>query len=216
MTDQRQTADPGLVGIWVRGWALSRGLPPPVADHGAHRVEVGLPEQVRRFVFPAASPGLKTLGQGIKEPWVFLKVCAPRAAVRAVLPSRWILQAHAFMMVRPVDGAATSILPLSYRLDCAGTAPAPTVRIMAEDGTCAASGGVALVQGHAIFDRIVTHEDHRRRGLGRTVMATLDQLAREHGARQGVLVATPAGRELYSPLGWTVHAPYTSAFILPG
>jgi len=215
MTEHGQRADPELVATWVRGWAISRGVAPPVPDHGGHRVEVGLPEQRRRFVFPALGPGLKDLARSIHDPWVLLKICAPAAAVRALLPARWTLQARAFMMVRPVNAAPSSTLPPGYRLEYAGAAPWLTATIVAEDGTCAASGGLALVQDHAIYDRIVTHEDHRRRGLGRVIMATLDRLAHENAGRHGVLVATPAGRELYTTLGWSVHAPYTSAFILP-
>ncbi|MFH8585013.1 GNAT family N-acetyltransferase [Streptomyces celluloflavus] len=63
----------------------------------------------------------------------------------------------------------------------------------------------------AVFDMIGTEAAHRRRGLGRFLMATLARRAAELGAGQGVLVASPDGRALYEALGWRLRAPVTAA-----
>ena len=201
-------ADPALVGIWVRGWVVSRNVAAPEPDHGAWRVEVGLREQQRRFVFPAIAPGLGELAASVEQPWVFLKACAPEAAIAPWLPPRWTIQTPGFMMVRPRQRRARGLGTLDglggYRLEYAGGVRLGLTATIMRGGRhlrrqrpC-----LALVQDHAIYDRIVTHEDHRRRGLGRAViMATLDRLAHENaGARHGVLVATPARpRTLHHP-----------------
>jgi GNAT superfamily N-acetyltransferase len=89
------------------------------------------------------------------------------------------------------------------------------VRIAAPDGTLAASGHLALGDRRAIYDRIVTEPAHQRRGLGRAVMQALQALGRAHGRREGVLVATDAGRALYESLGWHLHSPWAGA-VIPG
>jgi GNAT superfamily N-acetyltransferase len=64
-----------------------------------------------------------------------------------------------------------------------------------------------------VYDQIQTHEQHRRRGLGRVVMNALRQTASKHGGYHGLLVATPDGHALYSTLGWQMHSLYTTAAI---
>ena len=67
----------------------------------------------------------------------------------------------------------------------------------------------------AVFDRIRTHENHRRMGLARALMATLGNIALGNGVTRAGLVATPDGRLLYEALGWQLHSLYTTALI-PG
>ena len=76
----------------------------------------------------------------------------------------------------------------------------------------AASGYAAEYNGIFIFDRIIVEEAHRRRGLGKAMMAVLGAEQRSRATRR-VLVATDAGRALYSTLGWTVIAPYSTVVI---
>ena len=66
----------------------------------------------------------------------------------------------------------------------------------------AASGHVSAVDGFAIFDRIITGPDFRRRGLGTLIMRALS-LAQEHDVEEGLLIASVDGQELYASLGWT-------------
>ncbi|MFJ7751381.1 GNAT family N-acetyltransferase [Arthrobacter sp. NPDC097144] len=70
------------------------------------------------------------------------------------------------------------------------------------NGEPAARGSVAMVEGYAVYDRIVTEPDFRRRGLGSYVMRALTAVALEHDVDAGLLVATVDGLGLYSYLGW--------------
>ncbi|MDN3482646.1 N-acetyltransferase [Arthrobacter sp. APC 3897] len=69
-------------------------------------------------------------------------------------------------------------------------------------GEPAARGSVAIVDGYAVYDRIVTEPGFRRRGLGSYVTRALTAVAMEHDADTGLLVATADGLELYTYLGW--------------
>jgi hypothetical protein len=208
-------ADPLTVATWVRGWTIARGVAPPLWADGAWRVEVGLPTQRARFVFPALTEAVRRRAEAVTEPWVFLKICAPDHAVRPLLPPGWVIQQPGFMMVcgfpmRP----GTAGLPPGYSLAIARDAAGIHALITAPGGETAASGTAVRVRGHAIYDRIVTQPEHRRRGLGRAIMHALEGAARAHGLHEAVLVATPEGRALYESLGWRLHAPYTTAVIL--
>lgn len=200
-----------IVAAWLEGWALSRGLAPPVEAHGGWRVEVGLPDQKRRFVFPRAGEGVGAAARANGEPHVFLKVCASEAAVRSWLPAGWRVQQTTAMMVAD-DLGGDARAPPGYRLRTDRDGMAWRVRALDPAGRLAASGRMTSPSpGDAVFDRIETDPDHRRRGLGRAVMAELSRVARADGARRGLLVATADGRALYETLGWRVYSPYTTA-----
>lgn len=66
----------------------------------------------------------------------------------------------------------------------------------------AASGRVFVVNGTAVFDRIVTEPDFQRRGLGSFIMKALAAKAFEHDVEDGLLLASLDGQKLYSHLGW--------------
>lgn len=204
-----------LLKTWVEGWAASRACAPPIAHGEGWRVEVGWPEQVRRHVFPRESAALRALGEAIDEPWSYLKACLPADRLRTLLPPRWTVQAQTYFMVR--EGAPPPMPPLApgYALDVVEEGGVHTARILAEDGTLAADGHMVVIDGAAIFDRIGTHADHRRRGLGRVVMGALHDVAAARGETRGLLAATQDGHALYRTMGWRVQSPYASAVILP-
>src|SRR5690349_466920 len=110
-------ADPGLLAIWTRGWAATRGVGPPVRDGAAWRIEVGAPDQVRRFVFDRMGPEVGAMAASITEPLVFLKVCAEASEVLAGLGPRWSLRpaGHLMRLERPMpslpetDGPAPEV-----------------------------------------------------------------------------------------------------------
>lgn len=208
--------DPLIVRTWVTGWAQARETPPPVEDFGGFRVDVGWPEQRARYVFPRCSEQLQMLADEIVDPWIFLKACAPPEAMQVMLPPRWVIQPLRFMMTcfEPMRGYDVA-LPAGYVLDLADTLTVPIARILAANGDVAAIGHVAVIGDFAIYDRIETHQDHRRRGLGRAVMNALEVLARARRATRGVLVATADGRALYETLGWQMCSPYSTA-VIPG
>ena len=204
---------------WIRGWALTREVSPPVAHADGFRIEVGQPRQIARYVFPHASPILRDLGETIAQPWVFLKAAASSDELRALLPAHWRLEPEGTLMHcgdTPFAGS-TALAPgytLHVRDEAARTRRAH-VEVRADDGSLAASGHLALDERFAIYDRIVTEPAHQRRGLGRAVMHALQALARAHGRHANVLVASTQGRSLYETLGWRVHAPWATA-VIPG
>lgn len=70
--------------------------------------------------------------------------------------------------------------------------------------TVAASGQMMLKHGMAVFDRIVTQDAFRRKGLGSALMMAFCLHAVQSGAQYGGLIASEQGRLLYLKLGWTV------------
>lgn len=210
MPDPAPSIDPALVRGWLAARSLARGLPQPVADHGGWRVDTGLPTETCRHVFAHVCPGLRTLADRIDAPLVFLKLCAGRDLLRALLPPRWHVEPPNRMMVRDGPPGRPPPLPTGYRADLSMAGAVAQARIVAPDGDLAASGHAAGLDGVFVYDRIVTAEAHRRRGLGTVVMAMLGTARRSPDARQ-VLVATDAGAALYATLGWRVYAPYTTA-----
>ncbi len=205
---------------WIRGWAVTREVAPPVPHADGFRIEVGLARQAARYVFAHASPTLARLGDTIAQPWVFLKAAATGDELRALLAPHWQMQPDGFMMA--CDDAlfrGRPALPAGYSLHVEDADAARThrahVHVAAPDGALAASGHLALDARRAIYDRIVTEPEHQRRGLGRVVMHALQAVAHAHGRHAGVLVATPMGRALYESLGWRLHAPWATA-VIPG
>ncbi|NLR63110.1 GNAT family N-acetyltransferase [Chitinophaga varians] len=209
-----EQADPQIVETWLKGWSLARELPPPIADHGGLRVDVGWPDQQKRYVFSALGPGLFHFANTIFQPAVFLKVCAPASLVRPVLPPRWEIQRPGFMMTCSLPVHPPGVrLPEGYTLTVTTTSAGPAATIYTADGETAASGLLAIVDDYTIYDRIATTPAHQRRGLGSAVMNALTMEAVSRGFKKGILVATPAGKALYETLGWKLYSLYTTAVI---
>lgn len=103
-------------------------------------------------------------------------------------------------------------LPDGYRMELQQTGPVIRASIIAPDGDLAACGCAAEAADVFIYDRIVTAQEHRRKGLGLAVMTALGARRRSLAGPQ-LLVATEDGRRLYETLGWTVLAPFATAVI---
>ncbi|HEX3760620.1 MAG TPA: hypothetical protein VHW23_18020 [Kofleriaceae bacterium] len=215
---RRADADPSetaaLLRIWVQGWTISRGVPPPVAHSDGWRIEVGLPREKRRHMFPHISQTLRGLSETILEPWSYLKACVTADELRAVLPAHWHVEAQTYFMRFDGPPPRTPVLPSGYQLDVATQGRLAVAHVLAADGSMAAAGQVAVAEEAAIFDRIRTELAHRRRGLGRAVMCALDAASRTLGARRGLLGATADGYELYRTLGWHLQSPAAAGVIV--
>lgn len=209
------SADPDLIALFARGWAISRDVPAPVAVPGGHYIEVGQPDQKARYVFAALdAEALARLAARITDPFVYLKVCAEREAVRAVLPSRWIIrQPPTYMMTAELEPVTPSSQDgFTMLVEKLGSMRKAAVL---HQGREVARGRMIVLGETALFDQVSTDEAYRRKGLGRLVMHALTGAALEQGASKGLLSATEMGRWLYQTIGWTVHAPYVSA-VIPG
>ncbi|WP_142682755.1 GNAT family N-acetyltransferase [Chitinophaga polysaccharea] len=206
--------DPNIVEKWLKGWALSRGLPLPVKSGSGFRVEVGWPGQKARYVFPNFTNEFTDLANTIIEPWVFLKVCAPPDAIKNILPSAWVLQPPGFMMTcfTPMSPCKRGLAD-EYKLEVKNEVPVSIAKVLTINGDIAAIGRLVFVDDFVIYDRIETDALHRRKGLATIIMKTLENIAVSRKKTNGVLVATEAGKALYESLGWTLYAPYTSVVI---
>ena len=189
---------------------MSRNLPTPVPDSGGWRVDTGSEEERRRYVFATAGPGISALSKGIVETEVPMKLCAPANVLRTLLPPDWVILSEHCMMIAGSVATASPALPYGYNLDRQANGPVTHATITAPDGTLAASGYAAEVDGIFVYDRIAVSEPHRRRGLGHALMAALAEARADPSSRE-VLVATDAGAALYAAIGWSVYAPYTTA-----
>jgi GNAT superfamily N-acetyltransferase len=204
---------PELLWRWVAARSMARGQPAPVPDHGGMRVDTGSPEEVRRHVFAGPGPGLQALLETVRTPLVYLKVCAAAGDLQAILPPRWQLQPAGYFMTQDEPPAAMPAPVPGYRIDLVQVGAVIAARMLAADGAIAASGYAVEHDGVFILDRILTDPAHRRRGLGRALVAALVSMQRDSQARR-VLVATDAGCALYMTLGWRVLSPYTT-IVLP-
>lgn len=211
-------ADSAMIARWADAWAISRGATMPVARQGGLYIHVGQPDQIGRYIF--AHPdrdAIRPLAAAIDDPLLYLKVCAPAEVVRPLLPAGWGIATPGYMMTAP----------LSAMLDCRPSIPAEfDLRITRQESITfahivdaqdeeAARGRIVAVGDMVVFDRIRTAEPHQRRGLASAVMRALAIEADGSGLRAAMLCATPAGRELYSRLGWSLHSDYTTASLAP-
>lgn len=197
----------------IRGWAtarsVARGLPVPVADHGGWRVDTRSASEECRYFFAAPVPELAALAATIDRPRVLIKLCDTREVLAKLVSAGWVFEGDTWVMEGfPI---ARGALAQGYRIEHIRDGERIEIRIVADDGTVAASGYGGRACGVFAYDRIVTDDRHRRRGLGRAVMALLGGAA-SPGDRH-VLVATAMGRALYESIGWCVRSDYTTAFI---
>lgn len=203
------------IEIWAFGYALTRGYPAPGPVPTGLWLDVGKPDQRGRFVLPGFDPAvLPELARSIEERDIYIEVPAPRESAVPLLPDNWTIRERAYLMTTTLATPALA-LPPGYRAATSEDGAAIRVEIRNDGGELAASGTAGLVDGHTVFDQILTQPEHRRLGLGTAVMAALTQRSLERGARHGTLIASPDGRALYQTLGWTQWSEVTSA-ISPG
>lgn len=205
---------PGLVTAWLCARSICRGLPLPVADRGGLRVDTDLPAEMRRWVFAQPCDGLRSVAREVTSPRHPIKLSGPAGELMAALPAGWQLQSPGYLMTCRTPTEAARSLPPGHRLESARHGATAVARILAPDGSLAASGHAAEARGVFIYDRIVTAPEHRRKGLGNIVMNALKAHRTSASAPQ-LLVATDDGLGLYKTLGWTVISPFSTASI-PG
>lgn len=204
-------ASPDLdwLGAWITGRALARGLPAPFRDSGGWRAEIGLDNEKRRWLFPGISPALLELANRISDPGNNLRVFCETEDLRAALPPGWVVGSPSFAMTRAAHSPEPR-LPAGFRLDLRYGRYSAHVAILTCSGELAASGHAGIGPEAVVYDRIVTHPQFYRKGLGTSVMHALGNAPCDPALPQ-ILVATEAGRKLYETLGWQVVSPYASA-----
>lgn len=208
------SVDAGLLEGWLRARSIARGLPQPVPDHGGLRVDTGSPDERCRYVFAGPVQGIQELARSIDTPRVFIKMCGPSHQLLARVPPRWELEPGAYLMTYDGWRSPVPSVPMGYRLQVVTESATTIARIFADDDSVVASGYAVEVDGVFVFDRIATEPEHQHQGLGAAVMAALGTAQQSKAARR-VLVATEAGRALYSTLGWSVRSHYSTVTIKP-
>ncbi len=199
---------PDLLAAWAAGRSMSRGLPAPMRDGEAIRVDTGSPTETRRYIFATPTPAITALAATVAEPRILIKLCAPLTELMALLPGSWREHPQAYFMA--CDGPMRGGIPLppGYTLTVDRDGDVLAARITAADGTLAARGRAVRHAGLFVYDQIATHPAHRRRGLGGAIMRAL---ATHRGDARQVLTATAAGHALYTSLGWSVLSLYSTA-----
>ncbi len=213
--DERGDIDPSLVAKWLRGWALSRGKPPPEAIAGGWRVAVNEPDQIERYVFARGGEDVRRLTASMAPALTPIKICATPDEAAPLLAPPWAIERTSSMMTKPALSACEARIADGYRLAVTGAGDVVIAFAITGAGDIAAGGRAALIGEVAVFDQISTQEAHRRRALGGAIMRSLENAVVARGAERGMLVATDAGRALYQTLGWDAYAPYTTA-LAPG
>jgi GNAT superfamily N-acetyltransferase len=204
-----------LVEKWLRGWSLSRNLPLPERYRSGFKVEVGEEKQKIRYVFPELNDDFIQLAESVTEPWIYLKVCASPEQLKGLVPERWIFQPEGYMMhCRHPMIIPDIALTGNYSVDIQCITPEYfTVRILCNATEQAAIGRLIIIDDVAVYDRVVTEEEHRRKGLASIVLAKLEEIALSKGVSNNFLVATQQGKLLYESLGWKLYSSYTSIVI---
>jgi len=211
-------ADPDLIARWAGAWAISRGAATPVARNGGLYIHVDQPDQVGRYLFARLdADAIRPLAASIDRPLLYLKVCAPADDVRPLLPPRWEIATPGYMMTAPLSVMLDRppAIPAEFEIRITSDNSITFAHILDASGEEAARGRTVAVDGLIVFDRIRTADHYQRRGLGSAVMRALAADARQSGVKEAMLCATPAGRELYTSLGWSLHSDYTTASLPP-
>lgn len=210
----RNSFSTDLVEKWLKGWSLSRELPLPIRFKSGFKVDVGYERQKSRYVFPELNKDFIQLSESVNEPWVFLKVCAAPEEIECCVSEKWIIQPQGYMMscFHSMDIPKIN-LPSDYKFEFEKYNSTFVVKVFTENNVLASIGRVVLVDDLAIYDRISTEENHRRKGLATLLMKELDEIARSKGCSKNILVATAEGKSLYKSLGWKFYSYYTSIVI---
>lgn len=210
----------GIVRAWIDGWVVSRGAADPVEEPWGWTIDVGMPRHLWRHVLPEPTEAaVRKVAGGTSAPGTWLKLFAEDDAVRPWVGPQWRFDRPGFLMTCPL-AAGRPAVPAGYTVTTWARGGVVRVLVRTDEGRFAARGQIAQGPGtrigaSAVADQIETAPEHRRKGLGSLVMRTLQDAAYEAGARTGVLVGTPEGRDLYTALGWTVRSPMASLWYEP-
>ncbi|MBW4330948.1 GNAT family N-acetyltransferase [Stakelama sp. CBK3Z-3] len=150
----------------------------------------------------------------VEKPRISIKLLGDCDTLRRLLPSNWQVAQQMYAMMRHGDAVDPTPIPPEYHLDATDGNQGVAAFIFDSKELLAASGYAVEHAGLFVYDRIITEPDYRRRGLGRHIMAALDN-RRFSTESQRFLVASAEGKALYESIGWSVVAPYSSA-VIPG
>lgn len=192
------------LGPFDRAWATGAG-------GGPRR----LPSRYRKR-HRNASLGVRPAYQGPCRAWRYDPAATPSSqAVRrrertACDPAGPLADSAARIFHAGWRSTGRKPIPDVYTIEIDRAGDITHVRITSPDADLAASGYAVQTRNAFIYDRIVTAQDHWRKGLGNAVMATLRRAGHDRDTPE-LLVATSDGRALYASIGWRTLSPYSTA-----
>lgn len=205
-----------IIFNWLNAWSISRGLPLPTIYKSGFKVDVGSLNQKVRYVFPELSEDFVQLATEIDEPWIFLKFCGASDSIINKIPPRWKIQSQGFMMccfekMKEIKAELNNDYILNIDFSNSGY----LAQILSIEGEIVSEARLILVNDLAIYDRVITNENHKRKGLASILMKELEIIAISNGVHKNFLVATEQGKPLYEKLGWKLYSLFTSVVIVP-
>lgn len=216
-----EPADPvsALIRRWQAGWRLARGLPPAEETPGALRFlfrEPGRHLEVIALHADQDPAMLRDLAADVagasRADWLTVPTNRPEA-VRAILHEAGLesFDGSGWFMTADLRGQPRYPLAPPYSITTTADGPLVEAEVHHPAGELAARGTMAVVGADAVAHDINTFRGHRRLGVASAVMSALRDEAAGRGATTGLLVASSAGRRLYSTLGWTTRAAVLTA-----
>jgi GNAT superfamily N-acetyltransferase len=201
-------ADDELLRTWISGWSACRGYEPQSDGQGTAVVLTDQGGQTEQFLFEPPLDLFRETATGVREdPLRVLTVVTNR--MQELID---VAEAH---HLRVTDRRQSLMSVDMHGQDVEDPRPPGDEFTLAREseGSCrrvtvhagdvvAARGSVSVVGDYAVYDRIVTEEDFRRRGLGSYVMRALTAVVLEDDVTTGLLMASADGRALYEFLGW--------------
>lgn len=200
--------DDDLLETWVSGWAQARGYQ---TRHEGRFPAALLHDQTNDWEYFALEPSpdeFAALASSARHsPARLFTIVTTRANEIYGAATVYGLQVRStdeVLMVADMSGQDVEAPTLPWDDFAAETSHADNVGsvTVSSEGNPIARGRVAVVNGFAVYDRIVTEPAFRRRGLGSYVMRALTSVALEDDADAGLLIASADGQELYRYLGW--------------
>ncbi|RII43779.1 GNAT family N-acetyltransferase [Galactobacter valiniphilus] len=201
-----------LIGTWVRGWAEARGY--ETRHEGPIHAYRRTGQDAEHWEYVIHNPNaeqLAALATALKEHpgrrvTAFTKDIDALVSQASAAGLELVSQREALMVT---DMTVQDVEPprleegLHWEEKRDGSHAWVSLH-RSSDGAVMASGHVAAIDDYAVFDRIVTAPEFRRRGYGSLVTRYLASIATESDADEGLLVASTDGYELYKYLGWTL------------
>lgn len=204
----------------VKGYAHARGLIGSRIAAEPYGVFVAYPPGAKQVAEHFAVKGRTTPEPLARDVW--LTVFDPDRGPADPPPPGQVLVSSEYFMAAPLPRAeAPQACPVEElttaralaELEADSTyARAPAADgvfhfVVRQEGRIAAAAHYAFGEGgDIVVDRVATHPDFRRRGLGQAVMSGLLAHAHSQGATRALLLSTQAGEKLYTAMGFQTLA----------
>ena len=198
-----------LLKTWISGWSACRGYQPHDDGRTVSVVLADNGNQVEHFVYePSDEEAIALATETQADSNRLLTVVSTRMQdlMRTLRPlGLRVIDNHEALMTVNMDGQDVEEPRPPDEMFSLTHLREPLCRrvVVAVNGEEAARGSVAVEQDVAVYDRIITNEQFRRRGLGSFVMRALTSAVLDDDVRDGLLMASADGQELYQFLGWT-------------